>query len=196
MLASISPLGERARGNRWSLTAAAYAAGAVVGGAVLGCALGGISVVLPSGRFDLWLAAAAALAAGAFDLLRPARLPTLRRQVDEDWLGRYRGWVYGAGFGLQLGVGLATVVTTATVFAWMAAALLAHSLWVGVVAGSAFGAARAVELAVVRDVNDPRRLRERLRLVASGARRAALGAAAASVAVGAGCALTAIGAAR
>ena len=27
------------------------------------------------------------------------RLPTTRRQVNEDWLGRYRGWVVGVGFG-------------------------------------------------------------------------------------------------
>ena len=37
-----------------------------------------------------------------------------RRQVNEDWMARYRGWAYGAGFGLQLGLGVVTIVTTAS----------------------------------------------------------------------------------
>ena len=44
------------------------------------------------------------------------RLPTVRRQVNEDWLHRYRGGVYGFGFGFQLGLGVATIVTTAAVY--------------------------------------------------------------------------------
>jgi hypothetical protein len=31
--------------------------------------------------------------------------PSWQRQVDERWLTTYRGWVYGAGFGFQLGAG-------------------------------------------------------------------------------------------
>ena len=34
-----------------------------------------------------------AVVAGLADLSVPGRLPTSRRQVDEDWLGRYRGFV-------------------------------------------------------------------------------------------------------
>ena len=45
------------------------------------------------------------------------RLPTTRRQVNEDWMGRYRGWVYGVAFGAQLGTGVATIVTSAAVYA-------------------------------------------------------------------------------
>ena len=52
------------------------------------------------------------------------RLPGPRRQVDERWLHRYRGWVYGAGFGVQLGLGVATVVTTSAVYVMLAAAVL------------------------------------------------------------------------
>lgn len=55
------------------------------------------------------LAALAGLAGLALDLgLGALRLPGPARQVDEDWLARYRGWVYGAGFGTQLGLGVVT----------------------------------------------------------------------------------------
>ena len=33
--------------------------------------------------------------------------------VHEQWLTRYRGWVYGVGFGAQLGFGLVTIITSA-----------------------------------------------------------------------------------
>ena len=38
------------------------------------------------------------------------------RQVNERWLDAYRPWVYGAGFGFQIGTGLATYITTAAVY--------------------------------------------------------------------------------
>src|SRR5579872_1550322 len=142
MLASINPLGERARGNRWGLTAAAYTVGAVAAAAAVGAVLGGLG----AGRLDLAARVAVVggtlVVAGAADLLGPGRVVTVRRQVDEDWLTRYRGWVYGVGFGAQLGVGVVTVVTTATVYAWLVAAALAGSVVAGVVVGVAFGAAR------------------------------------------------------
>ena len=62
------------------------------------------------------LALLAALGLAADLRLGGLRLPGPRRQVDERWLHRYRGWVYGVGFGFQLGFGLLTVVTTSTVY--------------------------------------------------------------------------------
>ena len=44
------------------------------------------------------------------------RLPIHRRQVNERWLDQYRPWVYGAGFGWQIGTGLSTYITTAAVY--------------------------------------------------------------------------------
>ena len=41
--------------------------------------------------------------------------PFLRRQVNEDWLTNYRPWVYGGGFGWQIGAGVTTYVMTAAV---------------------------------------------------------------------------------
>src|SRR5947208_2071453 len=144
MLASITPLGERARGSRWALTVAFYVASAVLAGAAIG-ALAGLAggLVWPGdGALDARAAVlAGALVVGfAFDLR--GRLPTPRRQVNEDWLREYRGWVYGAGFGGQLGLGLITIVTTSLVYATLLAAFLAAGAARGAAIGAAFGFAR------------------------------------------------------
>jgi hypothetical protein len=183
VLASISPLGERARGNRWSVTAAAFAVGSTGAAAALGAALGAAFAPVPHPA-RLAVAASAAIVAGAADLLAPRRVPTWHRQVDEDWLARLRGWVYGVGYGGQLGLGVVTVVTTATVYAWLAAAAMAGSAAAGAVVGATFGAARAMPLLAVRRAESPTALRATLaRLVAwAGAGRVA--AAVSSVALG------------
>jgi hypothetical protein len=82
-----------------------------------------------------------------FDLgIGGLRLPSIHRQVNEDWLGRYRGWVVGVGFGAQLGVGVATIVTTSAVYATLATAVLVAWPAAGLLVGFAFGAARAVSI--------------------------------------------------
>ena len=43
------------------------------------------------------------------------RPPFLHRQVDDDWLSAYRPWVYGVGFGWQIGAGVTTYTMTAAV---------------------------------------------------------------------------------
>ena len=53
--------------------------------------------------------------------------PDLRKignKVNERWLDEYRGWVYGLGYGAQLGVGVTTVVSSAGTYVAMAAAFL------------------------------------------------------------------------
>src|SRR3954453_19341957 len=105
MLTSISPLGERARGNRWAGTAAVYVVASTLGGVAIGALLGAVGSLF---EVSLLVAAAVCALAAVADLVH--RLPTIHRQVDEDWLSRYRGWVYGAGYGAQLGVGVATIV--------------------------------------------------------------------------------------
>ena len=123
MLTSISPLGERARASRWWVTTTAYVVVLVVGGLALGLVAAALGGLLP---------AVVALVAGPL-LARRGRCcwpgccstrawpaggcPTWRRQVDEAWLGRYRGWVVGVGFGAQLGFGVVTIVTSATTYA-------------------------------------------------------------------------------
>lgn len=142
MLTSITPLGERGRGHRWAVTTAAYVLGCLLGGATTGLVLGAVGAALPTLPV-LVLGGLACLAAAAADaLLR--RVPGGRRQVDEQWLDTYRGWVYGAGFGVQLGLGVVTIVTSAATYAVLVLALLTQSVVGGLVVGAVFGVTRAV----------------------------------------------------
>ena len=141
MLTSITPLGERGRGNRWAVTTTAYAVGCLLGGATTGLVLGAVGSALPTLPV-LLLAGLVCLAAALADTtLR--RVPGGHRQVDEAWLDRYRGWVYGVGFGYQLGLGVVTVVTSAATYAVLALALLTQSVLGGLLVGAVFGVVRA-----------------------------------------------------
>ncbi len=163
MLASIHPLGERARHNRFWITATAYIAGSVAGGVIAGGIAGAIGAVLgamlsPGPVVVAWLAVLICLSAALLDT-SGRRLPGARRQVDDDWLHRYRGWVYGAGFGFQLGLGVVTIVTTAAVYATFALAALTGSVGTGIMIGAIFGGARAATLLASSRVVDPSGLR-------------------------------------
>lgn len=174
MLSSIHPLGERARHNRWGLTVAAHAAGSWLGAAAV---FGAAGLVGALADVPAWFAVPAAVAAVVLDvraLLRGARIPGPRRQVNEDWLNRYRGWVYGAGFGMQLGAAVLTIVTSAAVYLALVLTVLAGSKWwwAGVVVGSVYGVVRTLPLLGARRVQQTddlaavhRRLRRRARPV-------------------------------
>ena len=73
-------------------------------------------------------------------------MPGVRRQVNENWLSKYRGWVYGWGFGFQLGTGVATIVTTALVYSMMALLVIFGDPLIGLSVGAVFGFARAFPL--------------------------------------------------
>jgi sulfite exporter TauE/SafE len=167
MLASIHPLGERARDRRWGVTVGAYLLGSTAAAALLGALLGGVGglLALGAGATAVAVVALAALAL-AFDLrLGGLRLPTVHRQVDKDWLGRYRGWVVGVGFGVQLGLGVVTIVNTAAVYLALALALLTGSVAAGAAVGTTFGLVRALVILVVAPVRRPDQLRLTLRRV-------------------------------
>lgn len=153
MLASITPFGERSRGFSWPVTAGAFAAGAIVAGTVCGALLGVIGSLLPGGAWRAAAVLAAVALALTFDGTR-LRLPSSRRQVNEDWIGRYRGWVYGSAFGAQLGVGVATIVTSAAVYLAAVGALLCGSAAAGAAIGGAFGLTRALSLVPAGAVTD------------------------------------------
>jgi hypothetical protein len=125
MLTSITPLGERGRSQRYAVTMTAYALGCALGGALTGGLLGLVGSGLPPLPV-LVLGGAACLLAATADLR--GWLPLGRRQVDQAWLGTYRGWVYGAGFGVQLGLGVVTIVSSAATLALLALALLTQSV--------------------------------------------------------------------
>jgi hypothetical protein len=159
MLSSISPLGERARGQRYPVTVGAYLLASTAGGALVGGVLGtvGAPLGLPFRPVAVLLAVAAALTALADGSGR--RPPRPRRQVDERWLHAYRGWVYGAGYGAQLGVGAATVISTAALPLLWLAEVLSGSPVTGVLLGAAFGAARALPLLLGARATRPAALR-------------------------------------
>jgi hypothetical protein len=167
MLARIHPLGERARDRRWGVTVGAYVVASTVAAAALGALLGGAGGLLPLGTgTTAALVVVLAAVALAFDLrLGGLRLPTVHRQVDENWLGRYRGWVVGVGFGAQLGLGVVTIVNTAAVYLALALALLTGSVAAGALIGTTFGLVRALLILVVGRVRRPDQLRTALRRV-------------------------------
>lgn len=156
MLSSISPLGERARASRWWVTTTAYVLGSLLGGLAAGSLAALLGSLLPAP----WRASPAALVLAAALLLVGlvldvgGALPSWRRQVDEAWLGRYRGWVYGLGFGAQLGFGVVTIVTSATTYAVVLLALLSGHLGVGLAMGGVFGLVRAVPSVLMARVRD------------------------------------------
>ncbi|MFP3881783.1 MAG: hypothetical protein ACLFRT_14950 [Actinomycetota bacterium] len=168
MLSSIHPLGERARHNRWGITVTAFTIGAIASGGAVGFALGAVgSAALPFGSMGLLVATAVGvLAAGAFDLAG-VKPPGPARQVNETWIGAFRGWVYGGGFGLELGLGFLTYVVTWGVYAMFLSALLTASPAGGALVGGAFGLGRSLSLLTAGVVDRPSRLTSFNRVLAN-----------------------------
>ena len=163
MLSTITPMGERGRGNAYSTTARWYVAGAVAGGLCLGAVAALLSLVVGvHGDARLVLIALAALVAAASDArVAGFALPTHRRQVNERWLDQYRPWVYGGGFGWQIGTGLATYITTAAVYLLVVVVALGGEPRLALAGGALFGATRGVAVLLTRRV----RTADDLRLV-------------------------------
>lgn len=185
MLSSIHPLGERTRNNRWGVTTAAFIIGAVAGGAATGAVAGVIgrvmsSAVTWSSSQALAIIGVAAIAAAIGDLsLRGRPLPLLHRQVNEEWIGRYRGWVYGMGFGFQLGLGVVTYITTFAVPVTVVAASLTADPALGALIGATFGLFRGLAILATRSIEEPASLgsfHARMALLAAPVRGASAGA--------------------
>ncbi|GMU78932.1 MAG: hypothetical protein AMXMBFR46_17250 [Acidimicrobiia bacterium] len=173
MLASINPLVERARHRRYWIAASAYVVGSVIGGALSGAVAGGLGEALASvadldGGRVVWIIAALCAVALACEVGR-VPVPSIHRQVDEAWLGEYREWVYGLGFGVQLGLGFATIVTTASVYLIFVIGVLSGSLTTAVLIGITFGLARALPLLTMARVRSPAQLRAHLARFAAAA---------------------------
>jgi hypothetical protein len=164
MLASITPLGERGRRSRWGPTVTAFVLGAAAAGAgagaVLGAAgalaLGDAGGVSGDAHHRLAVLAGALLLAVALDTLR--KVPGPRRQVNERWLDEFRGWVYGLGFGAQLGLGVTTIVSSAATYVAMLAAFLTGSVGGGALVLGCFGLVRGLTPLAAARVRRPEQL--------------------------------------
>jgi hypothetical protein len=146
MLASITPLGERGRRSTWAVTVSAFALGATGAGLAAGALCGAVgALLLPSGvgAHARLAAMVVALAAAIAIDTAVTRVPGPRRQVNERWLDEYRGWVYGLGYGAQLGLGVTTVVSSAATYVALAAAFLAGPMHGAIIVGC-FGAVRGL----------------------------------------------------
>jgi hypothetical protein len=147
------------------LTTTAYVAGSIAGGAALGATAGAAGTLLGL-SLSPWAIAAVCVITVALDRVG---VPTVHRQVNEDWLRRYRGWVYGVAFGFQLGLGVVTIVTTAAVYAVVALAALSGSMATGAIVGAVFGLSRALPVFAAARVRRPEQLRRLHRRIATAA---------------------------
>ena len=165
MLSSIHPFGERSRNNSFGRTAGAHLIGSAFGGLALG-ALGGafgllLSLALdPASGFRVWIVAAFAVVALALEATSRERLfPTRTRQVNENWIQSYRGWIYGGGFGAELGFGVSTIITTTLIHLLVVAMVLVSSFPQALVLGLTFGTVRGATVLAARSVDSPEQLR-------------------------------------
>lgn len=180
MLSTLIPLSETARGRRWGWTASWYVTGALVGGAALGslgAAAAALVAVADPGPVAVWVTVAiAALTGVGLDLGLVAPIPHHRRQVDEAWLDQFRSWVYGFGFGTQIGAGLATYIMTSGVYLTVLLGALSGRPAVAFGIGVLFGATRGAAVLLGARLTTPERvkvLHARLDRLAPASQRAA-----------------------
>jgi hypothetical protein len=161
MLASITPLGERGRHSRWGITIGFFLLGSTSAGVLAGALSGALgAIVLPASvgvHARLLALAIAILAAIALDA-RPHAVPGPRRQVDERWLHQYRGWVYGLGYGTQLGLAVTTVVSSAATYVALWAAFLTAGPGAGALIVGCYGAIRGLTPLLAVRVRSPQQL--------------------------------------
>jgi hypothetical protein len=160
MLASITPLAERGRGHRYRTTALWFVAGAVAGGASLGLVLAALARGVAAAGLSTAALAALAGAAAVLGAVSDAgvggfSLPVHHRQVNERWLDQFRPWVYGAGFGWQIGSGVATYIRTAGVYLVAVLAVLSGSWWCALALGVLFGLVRGLAVLLGRRITSP-----------------------------------------
>ncbi len=160
MLASITPLGERGRHSRYAITMTAFSLAGVSAGAALGAVLGALGGVVlgGTGPAPRLTALAIVLVVALVVDLGPGDVPGPRRQVNERWLDEYRGWVYGAGFGARLGIGVTTVVSSAATYAALLAAMLCGSAALGALVLGSYGAIRGLTPLLAVRVRSPEQL--------------------------------------
>jgi hypothetical protein len=163
MLSTITPIGEQARGARFATSAAWFVVGGVGGGATLGGVLALVAVAigalhLTAGTIGIVAGVAAVVAALSDSRITGRQIPIHRRQVNEVWLDRFRPWVYGAGFGWQIGSGVVTYIMTAAVYLIAVLAVMTGNPWTALGVGVLFGTVRGLAVLLGRGITSPARL--------------------------------------
>ena len=160
MLSSITPLSEVGRGHRYWATVTWFLLGAILGGATLGL-VAALGAMLVSGAgLSTTAVAALVLGAGVVTLASDLgvagfRLPANPRQVERTWLDRYRPWLYGMGFGWQLGVGVATYVMSASIYLMVIVAAATGEPWFALALVILFGLLRGLAVLPAAGVHTP-----------------------------------------
>jgi hypothetical protein len=163
MVSSLHPLGERARGNRWAVTISWFVFGSVAAGGLVGAVTAGAGGLVMSALgvpgWGGWLPVVlmAVAVGGVLDLVG-VRPPGPHRQVNENWIGTYRGSVYGVAFGAQIGSGLMTYIVTWGVYAMLLASFATGSAAAGALVGAVFGMGRSAAPLVAGWIDRPSRL--------------------------------------
>ncbi len=163
MITTVHPLAEGARGRRWVATAVWFVVATLVTSTLLGATLSWLGSMMSVGVGGAVLVSLILVIAAAVDLggWRP---PSTTRQLNENWLTSYRGWVIGAGYGAQLGSGFATVVPSWTGYALIPVLVLAGDPVTGALLGLVFGLGRVAAVApagVIRDRSSLARIPDR-----------------------------------
>jgi hypothetical protein len=160
MLSQITPLGERSRNHKFWFTASWFIAGAIAGGATFGLLIAALAALVSAigvaASTAAGLAAVLALLAAASDAhVLGFGPPFFRRQVNETWLPKYRSWLYGLGFGWQIGAGFATYIMTTAVLLTIALGALTASPLAGFALGVLFGTVRGLAVLLAARITTP-----------------------------------------
>src|SRR4029079_4178904 len=162
MLSTITPVTERARGHRYGVTAASFIVGGIAGGAALGLVTAGLAAGVDAACWSeitvLAVAAGLAVLAALADsgaLGEAPQPPLFKRQVDDAWLSTYRSWVYGFGFGWQIGAGITTYIMTTAVFLMIGLAALTAGPLPAFARAVLFGLARGLAVLLSARLRSP-----------------------------------------
>ena len=158
MLSQITPMAEAGRQQKFARTAGWFIAGAMLGGAMLGglIAVGAMVSSELSRTTSIALVGMFSLVAAAIDAnVFGFGPPFLTRQVNEEWLSKYRAWIYGGGFGWQIGAGITTYVMTAAVPLMMVIGALTGNAWAAFAIGAGFGLARGLAVLMGARLHTP-----------------------------------------
>jgi hypothetical protein len=154
MIETIGPGGHSGGVATTLAAAAAFAPFALLGGALTFGLLGLVgSLLAGAGSTVAYVLAAAIAAAAAFAEARGLPIaPQVRRQLPVGWRSRVPMPLAAAGYGVLLGLGFTTFVLSYGVWALIAVSLVLGDPVAGLAIGLAFGAGRALPIAVLAPI--------------------------------------------